>query len=138
MNRKQIMGLIGALLIIAGVFVPVVNLPLIGNISLFNLEQSNAIVVLVAGAIGLVLAIMGKDKLQLLTSLVCFITIAVTSYKLSDRIGEFRSLFAGNSQHSYADSIENLNAIVHLSFGIPMIAVGALLLFFTAVSKNRS
>jgi hypothetical protein len=136
MSTKQLIGITGALLIICGTFLPAVEIPILGKLSFYSLSTAKAIAVVVCGLAALAFAYAQRHKLQLGTSFVCLLLLGHTCYSLSERIGEFKSVFSGPSQATFTEFYEDMNAIATMSYGIPLIGIGSLLLVYTAVSRR--
>ena len=62
MNTKQMLGLIGSVVLFIGVFAPIVSVPIMGNINYFQNGQGDGMIILVLAAISLILVLMEKYK----------------------------------------------------------------------------
>ncbi|RLG30595.1 zinc ribbon domain-containing protein, partial [Methanosarcinales archaeon] len=62
MNRKQLFGLIGSIVLFVGVFAPVVSVPIVGNMNYFQNGKGDGTIILIFAAISFVLALIKKYK----------------------------------------------------------------------------
>ena len=62
MNTKQLLGLIGSIVLFIGVFTPIVSVPIMGNMNYFQNGQVDGTIVLIFAVISLVLVLAKKFK----------------------------------------------------------------------------
>jgi len=57
MDKRQVFGLIGSILLFIGVFTPIISIPIVGNMDYFQNGKGDGTIVLVLAVISLLLAI---------------------------------------------------------------------------------
>ena len=57
MKTKQLLGLIGSIVLFIGVFTPIVSVPIMGNMNLFQNGKGGGTIVLILAVISLVLVL---------------------------------------------------------------------------------
>ena len=91
MNKKQIIGAIGAFLLIIGVFSPFVRIPILGSINYFHNGRGVGTIILVL-AIGSLLSVFGRRYNGLFASgIVSLILLCLTFIQFKFRMAEFKS-----------------------------------------------
>jgi uncharacterized membrane protein len=143
MNNKQIIGLIGIVLIIMGLFIPLVKVPLIGGISFFENDKMESILVMGLCAISLVL-ILSKRKM-----LLWFSNIATFTVTLSSAVQTTRRLMSAKSTaekilgekltNKLADKLTGVAMEhVHIYWGLVFLILGVILIFVCAILLGRT
>ncbi len=69
-GTKQLLGLIGSVVLFVGVFAPIVSIPIMGNMNYFQNGKGDGTIVLVLAVISLILVLLKKFKGLWLTGLV--------------------------------------------------------------------
>ena len=125
MQRRQILGVLGAVAIAVGVFVPIFRLPGIGNVTYFRGGQGDGIMLALA-LVALAIALRNKCAWLLPTAFtvlaVMITTVKIARFTLvpSERLAQTRP------------------QTVHIEWGTAVIVVGALLLFASALLKPNA
>ncbi|HND78707.1 MAG TPA: hypothetical protein PLN79_15585, partial [bacterium] len=70
LSKKQLVGLIGSLVLFLGVFMPIVSVPMVGNMNYFQNGEGDGIVILVLAIISVVFIFLKKYKVLWGTSLI--------------------------------------------------------------------
>jgi hypothetical protein len=122
MQSGFIFGIIGSVLLLIGVFVPLVNLPYYGGISLFEIQQPVAIAMLVLGAAHLVFCINRVAWGLYVTKVGVLVAIALGIYRSWGRVADH-----GN----FVTSILKPSANVH--WGTGLLAAGILVLMAATI-----
>lgn len=136
-TKQQLTGLFGSLLLLIGVFLPVLSVPIIGSISLLNNGRSDGMIILGLAIASLVLIFMHKIKLLWVTG---GISIALLSYdlymvssKISQTKAEFSEKMQGNPFGGFAEAMLNS---VQLQFGWVVLFLGCIILLVTPILAN--
>lgn len=124
MQQGFIFGIIGSVLLLIGVFVPLVSLPLYGGISLFQIQQPVAVALLVLSAAHLVFCINKVAWGLYVTKVGVLLAIAYGIYHGWDRIA------------IHANLVTNLmKPIVKVHWGTGLLAAGILILMAAAIPR---
>lgn len=137
-NRN--LGFLGAALLAAGLFTPIITLPFAGSINLFN-NGSNvmAIFILVLAASGA--AIVLKERLRdlfwpgLAASGILLYLFAALQYRLSEMRESVRGELRGNP---FAGMAENALGSIQLQWGWLVLAAGAGLLVYVGFTARKA
>lgn len=90
MSKKQILGLMGSIILFVGVFTPLVSLPFVGTVNYFANGKGDGTIVLVFAVISLILVLIKKYKGLWLTGLGSLVMIAYTFINLQTRMASVR------------------------------------------------
>jgi len=78
MNTKQLLGLIGSIILFVGVFAPIVSVPIMGNMNYFQNGKGDGTIVLLLAVVSLVLVLAKKYKGLWITGLGSLAVMAFT------------------------------------------------------------
>jgi hypothetical protein len=136
-TKQQLIGLFGSLLLLIGVFLPVLSVPIMGSISLLNNGRSDGMIIFGLAIASSVLIFMDKIKLLWATG---GISIALLSYdlymvssKISQTKAELSEKMQGNPFGGFADA---MMSSVQLQFGWVVLFLGCIILLVTPILAN--
>lgn len=139
MNTKQLLGLIGSIILFIGVFTPIVSVPIMGNMNYFQNGRGDGTIVLGLAVISLVLVLAKKYKGLWFTGLGSMAVLAFTfinfQMKISNMKSEMENEMAGNPFRGLADMAMQS---VQLQWGWALLIVGAVLVIASATVKEDS
>ena len=126
MQSGFIFGIIGAIVLLIGVFVPLVNSPLSGAVSLFHIQEPVAILLLVIAAVHLIFCINRVAWGLYATKLGVLAAIALGVYRGWDKIAGRQDYFA-----------RLVKPIVKVHWGTGLLAAGILILMAAAIPRRQ-
>jgi hypothetical protein len=143
MSNKQIIGLIGIVFVIMGLFIPLVKVPLKGGISFFESNKMESIIVMGLCAISLVM-ILSKRKMLLWFSNIA--TLAVTLIPAVQTIRKLLSvkstaekIFGEKLTNKLADKLTDFAmGHVHVYLGLVFLMLGVVLIFVCAILLGKT
>lgn len=109
MKAKQILGLIGSIILFFGVFTPIVSIPFMGNMNYFYHAKTDGIAILVMAVVSLVFVLMKKYAGLWFTGIISLITLIPTFIKFP---------------------------LAQLQWGMPLLLIGVGFLFSCAVTDD--
>ncbi len=132
------LGLAGSIILFIGVFMPLVSVPIAGNINYIGNGKGDGIVVLILAVVSLLFVLTKKYKGLWLTGLgslgMMLFTFINFQSKLSQAKTDVQSELAGNPFRDVADAaIES----VHLQWGWAILLVGAALVIASPVMARK-
>lgn len=74
-DKNQQLAYLGALLFIAGVFLPLASIPVVGDISYYRVDNMSAIIAVLLAAAAPVLIVMKKEKLTALSPIAVWVVL---------------------------------------------------------------
>ena len=127
MSKKQVIAFIGVAFLIAGVFLPIYSIPLIGDITLIKANETNSILILLAAliSVGVVLSkyfivLWGTGVGTLCISIYSFVKVYIKLHEVSSFFGELST------------------DIVKYKLGFPVLIAGAILIIVSAAIKENN
>jgi hypothetical protein len=139
MGIKQILGLIGSIVLFAGVFAPILSIPIMGNITYFQNGNVDGTIVLVLAAVSFILVLAKKYSGLWFTGLASMAVTARTfinfQMKMSDMKAHMGTQLEGNPFKGLADMAMQS---VQLQWGWALLIVGAALVIASAALREES
>ncbi len=127
------LGVIGAALLIGGVFAPVVHIPLVGQLDYFQNGRGDGVFVLILGLLSLLFVVTQNFRVLWVTSLASLGILGFTFVNFSERLervrGEIGQELADNPFRELADVWLKL---VSLEWGWGVLLVGTVMLMASA------
>jgi hypothetical protein len=137
MNKKQIIGIIGSVVLFIGVFAPVISIPFIGNRNYFQNGKADGVIVICLAVISIIVILAQKYKALWATGLaslgIILFTFVNIQMKLSDMNSKMGGKLAGNPFRGLADLATQS---VQIQWGFAVLIIGALLLIVCAAVKE--
>ena len=138
MTNRQIMGLAGSLILLAGVFAPILSIPIAGQLNYFRNGTGDGVFVLIMAIISLVVTLTKKYGLLWATGLgslaVMVFTFVHFHLTMSGVKADLDVDLADNPFRGLADMAVQS---IQLQWGWGVLLVGVLLLLITAGSKGN-
>lgn len=142
MGFKQIIGIIGSILLILGVFIPLVKIPLVGGISFYDNSKLEAIIVILIAVISIFLVVAKRYILLWFSGFALLAVVSVRGIQVIRKLYSARStaekilgekLTAKLTKKLTNVAIEH----VHISWGLIFLIVGAILIILCAFLATK-
>lgn len=138
MDRRKIIGFVGAGLLALGTFLPVVSLPIVGSMNYFANAQGDGTIVLVIAAISAALTAISRYKWLWVTAggAAVILTVFVVRFLnvMNDAQNALAEDLAGNP---FAGLAEGLIGSAQLELGVFVMYAGAILLGIAAALPGK-
>ena len=138
MADKKNVAMVGAGLLFVGVFLPIVSLPLIGNINYFMNGRGDGLIVLVLALIAAGLAVADKVRHVVWPGALSLAVLTFSFVRFQSGMAEMRARMdadlAGNPFRGLADAAVNS---IQIQWGWAVLAVGAGLLIYAGFAARR-
>jgi predicted RNA-binding Zn-ribbon protein involved in translation (DUF1610 family) len=136
-NTKQLLGIIGSIILFVGVFTPIISIPVVGNMNYFQNGKGDGTIVLILAVISFVLVLTKNYKRLWFTGLgslgVTLFTFINFQSKMSQMKSQMESQLEGNPFRSFADvAIQS----TQLQWGWALLIIGAGLVIASAALKE--
>lgn len=139
LHTAQIIGFMGCLILVIGVFAPLVRLPLIGSINYFRNGTGDGVLILALVAVSLILLLFREYRWLWITGLTslgiisyAFISIITTIFKARD------ALESELSEDIFSELANVLMEVVQVEWGWIALFFGTGLILFAANAKVRA
>jgi len=137
MNKKQLLGLIGSIILFVGVFTPIISVPIMGNMNYFQNGKGDGTIILALAVISLVLSLVKNYKMLWFTGIgsvgMMLFTFINFQTKMSQLKTEMESELAGNPFRGLADMAMQS---VQIQWGWAVLIIGAALVMVSAALKE--
>jgi len=125
---RQILGIVGAIVLFIGVFTPIVSIPFMGNMNYFQNGKGDGVIVIILAILSLVAVLIKKDVILFFSSLGCLGILTFTFVHF--KIGMIRMVAnASSSDNMFAGLAQLATQSVQLQWGWALLVVGACLTF---------
>ncbi len=130
MDRKQILGVAGAIILGIGAFCPIVSMKAAGALTFFNQGRGDGVILLALAAGALMLAILRRQTTLLASAVGAAGLVGYDLYRFWVRLDQARAELAAGGA-----SPEQLAGAPQLSWGWLVMAAGLALLFAAHLAK---
>jgi len=138
-STKQLLGLIGSIVLFVGVFAPIISVPIIGNMNYFQNGKGDGTIIIVLAVVSTILVLLKKFKGLWFTGLGSMALMVFTflnfQMKISDIKAQMETELAGNPFRGITDMAMQS---VQLQWGWALLIVGAALVIASAAIKDKS
>ncbi|MGD9489942.1 MAG: hypothetical protein AB7W47_18125 [Calditrichaceae bacterium] len=137
MERKQLLGVIGSVLLGISVFMPIIRIPLVGNLNYIQDGKGEGIAILILAVVSLIFVILRKYKFLWLSGAggICILLFSYLNIKskISQFESELDSELAKNILRGITDiAIES----IQIEWGL-FVMIAAIVLLFLASSLKK-
>ncbi len=144
MGFKQIIGIIGSILLILGVFIPLVKIPIVGGISFYDNSKLEAVIVILIAVISIFLVVLKRYILLWFSGVALLAVVTVRGVQVIRKIYSVRStaekILGEKLTAKLTKKLTNI-AIEHVDIGLGLIflILGAVLIILCAflAAKRR-
>lgn len=139
MGAKQILGLIGSIILFIGVFTPVLSIPIMGNITYFQNGKNEGTIVLVLAVVSFILVLAGKYRWLWITGPASMAVIAFTFFNFQMKMSDIKAKMGGSiAGNPFKGLAEMAMQTVQLQWGWSLLVTGAALVIVSAAIKEES
>lgn len=136
-SKQQLIGFGGVLLLLLGIFLPIISMPIIGSISVFSSGRIDGYVLLALTVLSLFFVFQNKFNLLKATSAVSFLMVLFSFiyilFKLNKLKSDLSEKLEGNPFGGIAQAMSNT---LQIQYGWVFLFVGSLLIMYVAFAKN--
>lgn len=133
MSKRQLIGSLGCIILLLGVFAPVLKAPVLGGINYLNDNKTSGTIVLVLAIVSYVLIRVRFLKGLWATGLGSFGVIIVSFIRLQRRLHELRSSVDSNLAGTPLGGLGDFaSKSVHVQWGWAILIIGAALIVLVA------
>lgn len=138
MIKKQILGILGAIFLLIGVFAPMVKIPLLGNISFFDNNKFTGILIVIFALISLFFIFTRRFRFLWLSSIASLAVMGYTAWEAQKPLSSIKSktskVLGERLTGKITDKITD-KAIdyVHIQWGLIFLILGLILIIISAV-----
>lgn len=136
-EQKQIIGLIGSLILFVGVFAPIVSMPILGSVNFFQNGKGNGVIILIIAFISLIFTLIKEYRALWFTGLGALAVMLFTFVNFRSKMGELEAQMDTNMAGSPFRGLAHMAVqSVQLEWGWAVLMVGAMLLIVAAALRQ--
>jgi len=137
MGKKHIAGLLGAALLIIGVFLPVISAPMMGTINLFKNGQGDGVIIFGLAIVSIIFILIKRYKVLWVTGLLSLIIIIGDFISMSERVSSAKADIASKAGNTILGAIPKMVAdSIQLQWGWGVLIIGVILVLMCATEKR--
>lgn len=135
-SKQQLVGLTGGVVLLLGIFLPIVSMPIAGSISIFSSGRIDGYILLGLVIVSLILAFINNIKPLRITGGVSLLIVVIDFiyllYKLNSIKGDVADKLKDNP---FGGMAEAMMSTVQIQYGWVFLFIGSLLLVYAAFAK---
>ena len=139
MGPKQLLGIAGSAVLFLGTFMPIISVPIMGNVNYFQNGKGDGVIIVVLAIISLLLSLKKEYKVLWGTGIASLALLGYTFFNLQSHLTQARSEM--NSQladNPFRGLGEVMMQSVQLQWGWAVLVIGAILVIGAAAYKEET
>jgi len=139
MSNQKILGLIGSFILFIGVFMPIVSVPVVGNLNFYMNGEGDGVWIIGLAAISFVLVLKGNYKGLWFPALASLALMAYTFFRFQDGMAQAREEMRANLEgNPFGGLAEMFSQSIQMQWGWVVLLAGAGLLIASAMQKTET
>ncbi|UIJ76955.1 sulfite exporter TauE/SafE family protein [Acinetobacter sp. SH20PTE14] len=136
-SKQQLIGMIGGVVLLLGIFLPVVSMPIMGSISVFSSGRVDGYILLGLAIISLILSFINNLKPLRITGGVSLAMIVFGFIYILFKLNNLKSDVADKlKDNPFGDMAQAMMSTVQIQYGWVFLFIGSLMLVYAAFAKN--
>jgi hypothetical protein len=138
-KNRQLLGILGSAILFVGVFLPIVRLPVVGDMNYFQNGRGDGVIVLVLSIVSLVLVLIRSYRELWTTALGSAAVLAFTFFNLQSTISEGKRQMESDLKDNPFRGLADLAMqSVQLQWGWAALIIGVALLISVAAMRDAA
>ena len=143
MRVKQFVSFIGSLILIIGIFMPLLSIPMLGiSMSYFDVNKNESILILLFVLISIIVTILNRYKYLWISIFGILLTLSYTFWNIHNKKADFESLIGGNMDDNPMGGflqgfMELAINSVKIEWGWIIIILGVIAYIFASVLRDK-
>lgn len=138
MKKKQVIALLGSIILFIGVFMPIISVPMIGNMNYFQNGKGDGVIIIILAFLSIIFSFLNKNQGLWFTGIGSLIVLLFTFVNFQMKLSELKSQMAieleGNPFGGLADLAMQS---VQLQWGWAVLIVGTVMIIVSAIIKEE-
>lgn len=138
-TKPQLIGFGGGILLLLGIFLPIVSMPIVGSVSIFSSGRVDGYILLGLTIVSLFFVFQNTLRLLKFTSVISLLMVLISFVyvvlKVNNLKGDLAKDLEGNPFGGLAQAMAST---VQIQYGWVFLFIGSLLLVYIAFSKNTT
>lgn len=137
MKAKQIIGIVGAALLVVGIFLPAIKIPFLGNTTYFENQEFESYAMVGMALLTMILIALKKDKGLWFTGLCSFGVLVYSYFQFQGMMNGENAQMENDFGALYKEFSGMLQEVVQLQWGIGILLMGSVLIILAALLKGK-
>lgn len=138
LNKAQLIGILGSILLLIGVFLPIVQIPIVGSIALFVGLKSYGSIVFVLAVLSIFLITYNQAKILLLAGTIALSIILYNLYRTNEYVSRIQDKAEGQINDGiFGGLAAAMSQSVKLEFGWLFLIAGSICILLAATTINK-
>jgi hypothetical protein len=138
MSKGQISGILGSVILFLGVFVPIVYIPIVGNLNYFQNGRGDGVIILVLALISLMLALTKRYRGLWFTGLGSLAVMVFTFINFHTQLSQLHlQLEKDLADNPFKGLVKLAIESIQLQWGWALLIMGAVLVIAGAVVREN-
>jgi len=139
MPTRSLLGVLGSALLILGVFLPIMSIPIVGDLDYFHNGRTDAAMIIVLALLSMILGLAKRFKALWVTGLASLGVLAFNFIHLRTMISQARSAAGSELPGNYlatlsAATIER----IQMAWGWAVLVIGGIVVIVAAAMKDKA
>lgn len=138
-TKPQLIGFGGGILLLLGIFLPIVSMPIVGSVSIFSSGRVDGYILLGLTIVSLFFVFQNTLRLLKFTSVISLLMVLISFVyvvlKVNNLKGDLAKDLEGNPFGGLAQAMAST---VQIQYGWVFLFIGSLLLVYVAFAKNTT
>lgn len=127
MSKSQFLGLLGSLLLIGGVFAPVINYPVLGDLTFLKSGTRGGYALIAVGVVALILALIRQTRWLWLPGLAALALLVLRFFRMQSGMSKaLASIQAAGADSTRAGAV--VSGSIHFQWGWIVLLLGSVLI----------
>jgi hypothetical protein len=127
MTKRQILGLVTSLILLVGAFLPVLNIPFVGEVNYIDLQDANGLLIVIYAIVAIVLTFLRQERWLIIPAGLALLQVGYSFYQLNSQINRVEN----NIFTNWIKSLEIYDSSSLIGIGWAVMALGAVALALT-------
>ncbi|WOE40695.1 zinc ribbon domain-containing protein [Acinetobacter chinensis] len=138
-TKQQLIGLSGGVVLLLGIFLPVMSVPIMGSVSVFSSGRVDGYVLLGLAIVSLILAFINNLKALRITGGAALLMVVFSFIYILFKLNSLKSDVADKlKDNPFGGMAEAMMNTVQIQYGWVFLFVGSLLLVYAALAKPEA
>ena len=137
-TASMVLGLMGAFIMIVGIFAPVVSVPILGEVNYFNHGKGDGVIIAILGIVSIVLVLIRQYVWLAASGGVSLLVLGYTAISMNKYVDSLKTEVSISKTHEAFQGVANsLIDQVTFEWGFALLFVASLMLFISAFFKGQ-
>lgn len=135
-SKQQLILLVGAILLLIGAFLPVLSVPIMGSITLFNNGRSDGLIIVGLAVVAIALTVLNKINIIRIVAIASLAIVFFDLYRVYTKISNAKIEISEKlANNPFGNAASAMMDTIQLQYGWVVLIIGCLILLFGSFFK---